>query len=305
MQPTIAVIATLPYNKGAMPLSRETVVILGSGQIGRALHRELVQRECAGCTLLAHDEADVTDIESLRDSVAPLEPTIIFHTAAFTKVNECERNPGLAFAINARGTANVVELARDIGARVVYFSTDYVFPGKAAGTCDEDDPPQPLNVYGASKLKGEEIAGEYDGSIVVRTAEVFAATGRNFPLAILAKYREGQKVPVVNDEYATPTYAPHFASAVLDLVAVAEHPIYHLRGPEELTYYDFAQRIFAAAGLPANALVATTTERLALPAKRPMRAVLSMDRYLAHGLPSMPALDEAISDFLHRAHPSV
>jgi len=289
---------------GAMPFPGETVVILGSGQIGRALHQELLQRECAGCTLLAHNEADVTDIESLLDSVAPLKPTLIFHTAALTKVNECERNPGLAFAVNTRGTANVVEIARDLGARVVYFSTDYVFPGKDDGEYDEDDSPQPLNVYGASKLRGEEIAIEYEGSTVIRAAEVFAPTGRNFPLAVLAKYGEGSKIEVVNDEYATPTYAPHFASAVLDLVAVAEHPLYHLRGPEELTYHDFAQRIFAAAGLPINAIVATTTDRLGLLAKRPTRAVLSMDRYLAHGLPSMPALDEAISDFLHRAYPS-
>lgn len=284
-----------------MPLSDESVVILGSGQIGRALYSEFAKRECAGCALLGHEEADVTDLETLRERLAELKPTLIFHTAAFTKVNECERNPGLAFAVNARGTGNVIEVARNLDARVVYFSTDYVFPGRLVGEYGEDAPPQPLNVYGQSKLMGEQIVAEYEGSVIIRTAEVFAATGRNFPLAILAKYGEGQKVPVVNDEYATPTYAPHFASAVIELIAVAEHRLYHLRGPEELTYYEFAQRIFAAAGLPVNALVATTTDRLGLPTKRPARAVLSMDRYLAHGLPPMPALDEAISDFLSRS----
>jgi dTDP-4-dehydrorhamnose reductase len=281
-----------------MPLAGEIVVILGSGQIGQALYHELARRECAGCALLGHNEADVTDFESLRDSVATLEPTLIFHTAAFTKVNGCERNPGLAFAVNTCGTANVTNLARELNARMVYFSTDYVFPGKDIGAYNEDDPPQALNVYGQSKLRGEEFATEYEGSTVIRTAEVFAPAGRNFPLAILAKYGDGGKIEVVNDEYATPTYAPHFAAAVLDLVAVAEHQLYHLRGPEELTYYEFARRIFVAAGLPVNALVATTTDRLGLMAKRPTRAVLSMDRYLAHDLPSMPALDEAISDFL-------
>jgi len=284
-----------------VPLSGETVVILGSGQIGQALHQELLQRKCADCTLLKHDEADVTDFESLRDSIAPLEPTLIFHTAAFTKVNECERNPGLAFAINTCGTANVTNLARELDARMVYFSTDYVFPGKDIGAYNEDDLPQALNVYGQSKLRGEEFATEYEGSTIIRTAEVFAPAGRNFPLAILAKYGEGGKIEVVNDEYATPTYAPHFAAAVLDLVAVAEHPLYHLRGPEELTYYEFARRIFIVADLPVNALVATTTDRLGLMAKRPTRAVLSLDRYLACGLPSMPVLDEAISDFLRNA----
>ena len=281
-----------------MPFSNETAVILGSGQVGRALYNELARRECAGCALLGHSEVDVTDFESLQDSVTPLSPTLIFHTAAFTKVNECERNPGLAFATNTCGTANVTNLARELSARMVYFSTDYVFPGKDSGAYGEDDHPQPLNVYGQSKLRGEDFATEYEGSIVIRTAEVFAPAGRNFPLAILAKYGEGGKIEVVNDEYATPTYAPHLASAVLDLVALAEYPLYHLRGPEELTYYEFARRIFAVAGLPVNALVATTTDRLGLMARRPTRAILSLDRYLAHGLPSMPALDEAIGDFL-------
>jgi dTDP-4-dehydrorhamnose reductase len=287
-----------------MPLAGETVVTLGSGQIGRALHEEFTLKKRTDCTLLGHDEADVTDIETLSDRLEELKPTLIFHTSAFTKVNECERNPGLAFAVNARGTGNVVELAEGLNARVVYFSTDYVFPGKLVGEYSEDDPPQPLNVYGQSKLMGEQIAGDYEGSIIIRTAEVFAATGRNFPLAILAKYRAGQKVTIVQDEYATPTYAPHFASAVLELVAVAEHRLYHLRGPEELTYYEFAQRILAAAGLPVNAITATTTDRLALPAKRPARAVLSMKRYTDHGLRQLPSLDDAINDFLRRSRPA-
>ncbi len=285
-----------------MLLPDETVVILGSGQIGRALYDECSQKESAGCTMLGHEEADVTDLETLRERLAELKPTLIFHTAAFTKVNECERNPGLAFAVNARGTGNVIEVARNLDARVVYFSTDYVFPGKLVGEYCEDDPPQPLNVYGQSKLMGEQITAEYEGSIIIRTAEVFAATGRNFPLAILAKYGEGQKVHVVNDEYATPTYAPHFASAVKELIAVAEHRLYHLRGPEELTYYEFARRIFAAAGLPVSAIAATATHRLVLPVKRPARAVLSVKRYLSHELPLLPSLDEAISDFVRLRH---
>lgn len=277
------------------------MVILGSGQVGWALHHEFMQRKHAGCTMLGHEEVDVTDIETLSAQLAELKPTLIFHTAAFTKVNECERNPGLAFAVNARGTGNVVKVAQELDARVVYFSTDYVFPGRLVGDYSEDDPPQPLNVYGQSKLMGEERAGEYEGSVIIRTAEVFAAPGRNFPLAILAKYDEGQKVHVVRDEYATPTYAPHFASAVIELVAVAEHQLYHLRGPKELTYYEFARRIFATAGLPVNAVVATTTDKLRLPAKRPARAVLSLERYLGYGLPQLPPLDEAIGDFLRRA----
>jgi dTDP-4-dehydrorhamnose reductase len=283
------------YN-GAVRLHGEKVAILGAGQIGRALYEELQTH--ATCRLYAHGELDILDTVALADALASLKPAVIFHTAAFTKVNECERDPARAHKVNAVGTENTVRAAASLGSAVVYFSTDYVFPGKPEGEYNEDDEPAPMNVYGKTKLEGEGIVAVYERGIIIRTAQVFAPQGRNFPHAIIANYKEHGIVKVVDDEYATPTYAPHLASAVAALLPIANAKFYHARGPEELSYFDFAARIFAQAGLPVESLKRISSRELKLPAPRPQRAVLGMSRYLAHGLAPLPPLDDAISDFL-------
>ncbi|OGK10462.1 MAG: hypothetical protein A2Y63_05120 [Candidatus Riflebacteria bacterium RBG_13_59_9] len=281
-----------------MRLADETIAILGSGQVGTALNAKLREQEGVNFALFSHTEADITDLEALRRCLEPLRPTLVLHTAAFTRVNECERDPERAFAVNVSGTMNVVQVAREHAARVLYFSTDYVFPGKPVGEYDENETPSPLNVYGSSKREGELVVLAYEQGVVLRTAQVFAPDGRNFPNAIFASYREKKQVSVVDEEFATPTYAPHLAEALLALLPVAEvGAIYHLRGPEELAYYDFACRLFRAAGLPEEVIQSVSASALDLPAKRPRRAVLGMKRYFAHQLPPLPPLSEAISDF--------
>ncbi len=295
----IAAPLAMHYN-GAVRLAGEKVAILGAGQVGRALYDEL-QRH-ATCRLFAHGELDILDAAAPNAALEDFKPAVVFHTAAFTKVNECERDPARAREVNAVGTGNIVRAAASVGSAVVYFSTDYVFPGKPEGEYGEDDEPAPMNVYGKTKLEGEGIIAAYDKGIIIRTAQVFASQGRNFAHAVIANYKEHGIVKVVDDEYATPTYAPHLASAVAALLPIADAKLYHVRGPEELTYYDFAARIFAQAGLPLESLKRVSSRELNLPAPRPQRAVLGMSRYLAHGLPPLPPLDDAISEFLATSH---
>lgn len=286
------------YN-GFVQLAGETVAIIGAGQVGRALFTELQSTNT--CTLIPRLEADITDFAALEAALSKVSPSLIFHTAAMTKVNECERDPASAYAVNAQGTANVARAAEKLGGRLVYFSTDYVFPGKRTGEYVESETAGPLNVYGKTKLEGEGIAAGLPDSIIIRTAQVFAPYGRNFPLAALANYRERGAVRVVGDEFATPTYAPHFARAVASLIPLASGGIYHLRGPEALSYYDFTVRIFAHAGLPDSHVARISARDLNLPAPRPRRAVLGMSRYLALGLEQLPSLDDAIRSFISQA----
>lgn len=288
------------YN-GAMRLEGEKVAILGAGQVGRALYDEL--SGAAACWLFPHSELDILDAAALHSAITELKPAVIYHTAAFTKVNECERDPARAHEVNVTGTENVVNAAKAAGSAVVYFSTDYVFSGKLEGEYGEDDAPAPVNVYGKTKLEGEGVAAAYERGIIIRTAQVFARQGRNFAHAVIANYKEHGVVKVVDDEYATPTYAPHLASAVAALLPNANAKLYHVRGPEALTYYDFAVRIFAAAGFPLESLERVSSRELKLPAPRPQRAVLGMSRYHAHGLPPLPSLDVAISEFLAASPP--
>jgi dTDP-4-dehydrorhamnose reductase len=285
-------------------LAGEIIAVLGAGQLGRAIFAECKDRAGAACTLFNHAEVDITDLPALRRRLLPLRPGMIIHTAAMTKVNECERDPRMAHAVNAAGTGNVVRAAEETGAKLVYISTDFVFPGKLLGEYGEEEAPAPLSVYGKTKLEGEQAVLEYTQGMVVRTAQVFTPAGRNFPNAVLSTYRERNEARVVDDEFATPTYAAHFASALVSLLPVAEGRIYHIRGPEELTYFDFARRLFVAAGYPEYAVLPTTSQQLKLPAPRPQRAVLGMGAYFALGLQPLPPLDAAIADFIARTLPS-
>jgi dTDP-4-dehydrorhamnose reductase len=299
MTSLIAAQLVMHYN-GAVRLDGEKVAILGAGQVGRALYDEL--SSISSCRLYAHNELDILDAKALNDAFAAPKPAVIFHTAAFTKVNECERDPARAHEVNVVGTENVVRAAASVGSALVYFSTDYVFPGKPDGVYGEDDEPAPMNVYGKTKLKGEGIVAAYERGIIIRTAQVFAPEGRNFTHAVIANYKEQGAVKVVDDEYATPTYAPHLASAVAALLPIADAKLYHVRGPEALSYYDFAARIFAQAGLPLESLKRISSCALNFAAPRPQRAVLGMSRYLAHGLSPLPSLDAALGEFLAGSH---
>jgi dTDP-4-dehydrorhamnose reductase len=295
----VAAIIPIYYNI-IVPDAKKTIAILGAGQLGRALYAEYKDGRRSSCTLFKHSEVDITDIASLRKRLLPFRPNVIIHTAAMTKVNECERDPRRARLVNAGGTGNVVKVAEELGAHLVYTSTDFVFAGKLLGEYDENEAPEPLSVYGKTKLEGEQLVLEYDRGLVVRTAQVFAPVGRNFVNAIFATYDERKEVRVVDDEFATPTYAAHFATALAALLPLATDKVYHIRGPEEMTYFDFARRLFIFAGLPEFAVLPTTSKLLHLPASRPQRAVLAMGRYLSLGLPSLPPLDKAMQGYIER-----
>lgn len=283
-----------------MPLANETIAILGTGQVGRALHAALAHSNGVRAALLGHQEADVTDFEMLRTRLAKVRPTLVFNTAAYTQVNDCERDAETARSVNTTGAWNAMMAAQEFGSKLVYFSTDYVFPGRLLGEYAEDDAPAPLNTYGRTKLGGEKMTLEYRRGIVVRTSQVFAPVGRNFLRAVHEACRRQGEVSVVDDEFATPTYAPHLAETVLKLVEAAEGGIYHIRGPRELTYYDWARKFFELIRVPPHKLKKTLACELRLPARRPQRAVLAMKKYASLGLPPLPPLNEAMRDFVKK-----
>jgi len=281
-------------------LSEEKVLITGKGQIGTSLKEELFALGATGIHIFDIDEMDITDASAVREKFLSLKPTLVFHTSALTKVDYCERNPEEAMRVNSEGTRNIVEMARQVGARLVYFSTDYVFPGKDDGEYYEDEEPLPLNAYGRSKLAGEAQVKNYEKGLIVRTAQVFAPNGRNFLAAIRVKLEKGEEIQVVSDEIATPTYAPHLARALLKLIPGAKHQIYHLRGSEALPYYEWAVRFAKLGGFRAELIQPVSAEKFPRDAPRPRRAVLSMQRFYSEGFPALPPLDVAMSDYIEK-----
>lgn len=275
-----------------------SIVITGRGQVARALMQALEAKGFDNVHMLAREDMDITNHDKVKKMFSYIQPSLIFHTAALTKVDYCERNPEEAMLVNATGTENVVSEAKKYGASVIYFSTDYVFSGKDEGEYEEDDEPNPPNMYGRSKLAGEFYVSEYNKGIIIRTAQVFSPHGRNFIEAIRVKLSAGEEVLVVADEFGTPTYAPHLADAVLALLPKARHRIYHIRGSSIITYYDWAMAFARLARYPAEKVLPVHAQDYPRDAPRPRRAVLSMSRFLSLGLPLLPPLETAIKEFL-------
>jgi dTDP-4-dehydrorhamnose reductase len=205
------------------------------------------------------------------------EVDVVLHAAAWTDVDAAEADPQLAAAVNVGGTQHAAEL----GAPVVLFSTDYVFDGRKPEPYVESDPPNPLSVYGRTKLHAEAVAG--DEAWVVRTSWLFGPTGTNFVRTMLRLGAERDEVAVVGDQRGCPTYVAHLAAAVR---ALLEQPrgLWHVAAGSECTWAEFAEAIFEEAGVDCRVRRVTAAE-LARPAPRPAYSVLRSGRPDAPCLP--------------------
>ena len=199
----------------------------------------------------------------------PHQPSLVLHAAAWTNVDGAESDPEGARAVNVLGTRNVASL----GAAVVAYSTDYVFDGRKREPYLESDPPDPLSVYGRTKLEGE---AEVRAGWVVRSSWLFGATGTNFLLTMLRLGRERDEVAVVDDQRGAPTYVGHLAAATRRIVELPQG-LYHVAAEGDCTWADFAEAIFEEAGISCRVRRITTAE-LARPAPRPAYSVLRSEK---------------------------
>lgn len=261
-------------------MTGEGWVVTGrDGQLARALAVLL-----PGAELVGRPEFELTDAAAVRRSLVARAPSVIVHAGAWTAVDAAEAHPEAARAVNEAGAAAVASAAEDVGALVVYLSTDYVFDGTSARPYTEDDPTHPLSVYGATKLGGEQAVRRAPRHLVVRTSWVFGE-GKNFVRAILAASaaRPGQPLTVVDDQRGRPTYAPDLAEGIVALVGRGVTGVVHLQGGGEPgSWADVAAVALEAAGRP-TPVVRTTTEaynhgRPGPVAPRPANGVLDCTR---------------------------
>ncbi len=250
----------------ADPLGTRRVVVTGAaGQLGSALLETFP--ESRG---LRRSDWDVT-------MPASFEADLVLHAAAWTDVDGAEGDPQGAAAVNVGGTQH----ARELGAPLVYFSTDYVFDGTKRTPYVESDAPGPQSVYGRTKLSGEAAAGE--DAWVVRTSWLFGWTGNNFVRTMLRLGAERDEVSVVDDQRGSPTFVGHLAEAVHELVALPTG-LWHLAAGGDCTWAEFAEAIFEDAGLDCRVRRITTAE-LGRPAPRPAYSVLRSERAAVPLLP--------------------
>jgi dTDP-4-dehydrorhamnose reductase len=238
------------------------VLITGAGgQLGTALRH-----------LLPDADAPRLDVTNAVES----SPRLALHAAAWTDVDAAEADPEAARRVNVVGTRNIVAL----GAPVVYFSTDYVFDGRKGAPYVESDEPDPLSVYGRTKLEGEREVGV---GWIVRSSWLFGATGKNFVRTMLELGRERDEVRVVADQRGCPTYVGHLALAIKQIVDLPQG-IWHVAADGDCTWATFADAIFAEAGISSR-VVPISTEEFGRPAPRPAYSVLRSERAGAPRLP--------------------
>lgn len=286
---------------------KPAILLIGtSGQVGRELNRMLPR--VGQVTALDRQRLDLTQPEEVRRAIRTFHPSFIVNAAAHTAVDKAESEEAVARAINAQAPAVMAEEAKKIGASLIHFSTDYVFDGLKSVPYEEDDPANPQNVYGRTKLEGERaIQASGATHLIFRTAWVYATEGRNFLLTILRLATQREELKIVRDQIGAPTLNSEIAGAVTNILAkicntkdASFSPanvsgIYHMTAGGETSWYDFANAILEeAAKLPATCQwFAAATNKLPVitrrvmpiataeyptPARRPAYSVLSNAR---------------------------
>jgi dTDP-4-dehydrorhamnose reductase len=283
-------------------MSSKVIVFGRAGQLGTELVRVFRER---GWSVIGYDrsEVDVTDAARVEQTVGSEMPALVANATAYNMVDVAEREPEAAYAGNALAVRNLALACRQADARLIHFSTDYVFDGRAGRPYTEEDRPHPLGAYAVSKLAGELYAQAYlEDPLIVRTCGVFGPGGLstprgNFVETMLRLAAPNEPVRVVEDFVASPTYAPELAERTADLVERNLSGIFHAGGGAPVSWFEFARIIFEEANLKAE-LRATNEREHRTPARRPRYSALLNAKMEASGVRPMPPLRDAVRAYM-------
>jgi dTDP-4-dehydrorhamnose reductase len=273
------------------------IVVTGAGgMLGHDVVR-VAEAERHQVVALTHDDLDVSDPGRVDRLITRERPGAVINCAAWTNVDAAEENEHEASLINSQGAGFVADAAKKVNAKVLYVSTDYVFDGTKAGPYGESDDPAPINAYGRTKLSGERATALVNGrSFIVRTSWLFGPAGGNFVETMLRLGKGGGPVLVVHDQVGCPTYTGHLAVALVRLIDSSAYGIHHMAGDGSCSWYEFAMEIFRQAEVVTR-VMATTTDMMERPAKRPANSVLVSRRSAPIKLPPW---QRGLSDYLAR-----
>ena len=248
---------------------------------------------------LSHQELDITNEGSVKNTVADFRPNMIFNCAAYTEVDQAENEQSLADMVNGFAVRNLCLACNEHDVTLVHFSTDYVFDGTKEGPYTIHDLPNPINAYGRSKRVGERyVLDMLSKFYIVRTSGLFGLAGRNFVDNIISLGKAHGEVFVVTNEKGCPTWTRHLAQAVVGLVDNERYGIYHVTNSGETTRYGFAAEIFRLSGMDVK-MTAITAVDFARPAKRPSNSVLASDPLPQVLGRQMPHWREALEEYLN------
>lgn len=266
------------------------ILLIGrNGQVGFELERSL--QGLGEIVAVGRTQLDLENLDSLRAGILSIRPELIINAAAYTAVDKAEQEPDLAMRINGEAPGVMAQTAKQLGAGLIHYSTDYVFDGTKTSPYVEDDQPCPINVYGSTKLAGECAIQDAGGAyLIFRTSWVYGTRGRNFLQTVLRLAGERDEIRMVDDQRGSPTWCRSVSDVTAHVVArlgaaaardqwwATHGGIYHLTGQGETTWYHFAREILALSGSAGVRVLPIAAREYPTPAKRPAYSVLCGDR---------------------------
>ena len=274
------------------------VLVTGvNGQLGHdvMLHLQMQGIEGVGVDI---QDFDLTDEEAVMNYVNKVQPSAIIHCAAYTAVDKAEGDQARCCRINGEGTLNMVRAAISVKAKMMYISTDYVFPGEVEKVYEPMDPKGPQNIYGLSKLQGEmAVASQMTAYFIVRTSWVYGVNGHNFVRTMLRLGAERDSVNVVCDQIGSPTFSYDLARCLVDLIQTTKYGVYHATNEGFCSWAEFAQAIMDKAGLSCK-VHPVLTSQYKTAAKRPLNSRMSKDCLDKAGVARLPQWEDALQRYL-------
>ena len=274
------------------------VLVTGvKGQLGYDVVKDLEKRGHQPIGV-DRDEMDLMDNEAIRTFIMDLKPEAIIHCAAYTAVDKAEEEVETCYQINAEAVKVISECAKELDVKLIYISTDYVFDGTKEGEYVETDLPNPINVYGASKLKGEQyVQTLLEKYYIVRISWVFGVNGNNFIKTMRRLGSERDELNIIDDQVGSPTYTADLAPLLVDMMETDKYGIYHATNEETCSWYEFANEIFKQSGIEVKTNP-ITTDQYPTAAKRPMNSRMSKAKLKANGFNLLPTWQEALAHYL-------
>lgn len=268
-----------------------------NGQLGYDINKELNDRGYKDILAPTRDMLDITDKKMVEKIVLGYKPDIIFHCAAYTAVDKAEDEKEKCYDINVNGTYYLVDVAKKIGAKIIYISTDYVFDGTKDGIYEVDDSACPVNYYGMTKFLGEREILKYNNSVIVRISWVFGINGKNFIKTMLRLATTNKSINVIDDQVGSPTYTKDLARLLVDMALSDITGIYHATNEGYCSWYEFAKYIFEVSNIDIEVKSIKTTQYKTR-AKRPMNSRLSKDKLDSVNLKRLPNWQDAVKRYL-------
>ena len=268
-----------------------------NGQLGYDVKRELLERGYTDILAPTRVDLDITNEDAVKKMIREYRPSVIFHCAAYTAVDKAEEEQEKCYQVNVLGTKYLTEAAKEVGAKIIYISTDYVFDGTKEGLYQVEDKVNPVNYYGKTKYLGENFVSKYANHIIVRISWVFGINGKNFIRTMLNLAESHKELNVVCDQIGSPTYTKDLAGLLVNMFLSNVKGLYHVTNEGYCSWYEFAEFIFKESRKKVKVHPILTKDYKTI-AKRPLNSKLSKESLDDIGMKRLPEWQDAVKRYI-------